>query len=128
MDAVRLIGRYIAATSGEPFSWQGSNCALWAAGGVDLVVGVDPAADIRARRWSRWEWLTEIRRSGGLMELVAPRLDAAGLSRGLGDGVGVFRADGRDMCGFFHSGRAAAKMQAGVRFYDDFETLGCWLW
>lgn len=41
------LGRYLARAAHEPFAWGESDCALFAAGAVEAMTGVDPAADWR---------------------------------------------------------------------------------
>ncbi|WP_295560634.1 hypothetical protein [uncultured Sphingomonas sp.] len=40
---------YLAALSGAVFVWGRLDCALFAAGAVEAMTGVDPAADFRGR-------------------------------------------------------------------------------
>ena len=58
------LGRYLAVEAGRPFAWGESDCVLFAAGAVEAMTGVDPAAPWRGRyRTERGAWRV-LRRAG----------------------------------------------------------------
>lgn len=58
------LASYLARVSREGFAWGRHDCALFAAGGVEAVTGVDPAAAWRGRYGSLAEGLRLIREAG----------------------------------------------------------------
>lgn len=77
----RLV-RYLAAEQAAPFSYGSHDCALLAAGAVEAVTGVDPAAEWRGTYTSLAGGLRAIRAAGyadlvdvvdSLFERVEPR-------------------------------------------------------
>lgn len=125
------LAAYLARGMGQGFDWR-EPCALWAAGAVRAVTGYDPAADLRGRALSSNDWTNMIKAGGGLLAVVAPRMAHPALrpvpAFGLCEGVAVARLDGRRLCGVVVRGRLAVLGQTGLRFADDFETLGAWTW
>ena len=72
--------QYMRGLALETFEWGVNDCALWAAGAIEAMTGVDPAADLRGR-YSDAEGATELIHSRGwatledtAAELVAPPL------------------------------------------------------
>ena len=43
------LGEYLAGHRRTPFAWGIHDCVLFAAGAVEALTGVDPAADVRGR-------------------------------------------------------------------------------
>lgn len=131
-DATALgLADFLRGSLSARFSWAEDNCALWAARAVECGAGYDPAADLRGSAFGWTEWRRMIMAAGGLLALIAPRMDRPGL-RVLAPcdpgGVAVARVDGRAICGVVLGGRLILRQDTGLRLVDDFETLGAWTW
>lgn len=123
-----MFGPYVAATAAQPFDLACANCALWVAGAVDWSIGFDPAADLRGRGFRWFDWLQEIKRAGGLVNLITPRMVHPALRPLDGDGVAVACVAGRQMCGLVMGGRLVLRGQAGLVVADEFTILKGWSW
>lgn len=121
-----MFGDFVARTLSEPFRWGQTDCALWCGAAVLAATGYDPAADLRGTYASRFECYQIVKRAGGLVNLIAPRMDRfAPLS---GDGVAVARLDGVQICGLIMGGRLVVRKVSGLYVADDFAVVRGWSW
>lgn len=65
--------RYISTVAREGFAWGLHDCALFAAGGIEAVTGVDPAAEWRGRYGDEAGGMALIRAAGFADHLAAAR-------------------------------------------------------
>lgn len=121
-----MLQEFIASTWRQPFGWADTHCAFWCADGVKFCTGVDPAADLRGRFQTQFEWRRFIMSRGGLLNAVSERM--RGFQDLVGDGVAVVRIDGRQLCAFVVDGRAQARTEQGIRVADDFTLVRGWSW
>lgn len=122
-----MFSEYIAATRSEPFRWGQNDCALWCASAVLDATGYDPAADLRGTYGTRFECLQVLKRHGGLLGLIPPRM-ARFHPIADADGVAVVRTAGRVMCALIVDGRAIAKTDCGHTVADNFLLIKGWTW
>lgn len=119
---------FVAETRDVPFAWGRNDCALWCASAVAQGTGYDPAADLRGRYSTWWGHRQIVQAAGGLLALIAPRMEGHGLFPLEGDGVAVLRVENRLICGVMLEGRAVLRMGQGLRVTDEFEILRGWSW
>jgi hypothetical protein len=68
--AERLFGEFVPACRVKPFAWGEFDCCLFACDVINLLVGVDPAAEIRGTYHDLRGALTVIAGYGGFERLV----------------------------------------------------------
>lgn len=66
----RRLAVYLAAAEAREFGWGSFDCCLFAAGCVNAVTGVDPAAGHRGKYRSAAQATRLMQRAGGLAKLV----------------------------------------------------------
>lgn len=123
-----MLSQFIEKTRSDPFEWGRNDCALWCAAAVVHETGFDPAADLRGTYASRFECRQIIMAAGGLVPLIAPRMERGGICDLDGDGVAILSLERRQMCGLILEGRAVVKMERGLRVADEFTVLRGWSW
>ncbi|WP_374797259.1 DUF6950 family protein [Paracoccus sp. p3-h83] len=64
------LAAYVARVAREGFAWGQHDCALFAAGAVEAVTGIDPAADWRGR-YSSFEGGVKLIRKAGFSDHIA---------------------------------------------------------
>lgn len=96
MDTVltQRIGAFLRDGASRPHRYGHNDCAMLAAGAVQIVTGRDPMEDLRGTYSSRWEYLRLAMLEGGLLAMARRRLDFLPAMIE-GDGVGLFRTGDR---------------------------------
>lgn len=127
------LGPWISESLQRPFDRGGNNCALWMADAVAHCTGHDPAADLRGRIASWQGWLDLLRRRGGLLAVVAERMDAAPVLRPWqagrpGDAACVLRWRGVALCGLVSGGRVLARTERGLGVLPPETIIRGWTW
>lgn len=123
------IGAYVSETAWQPAQPGRDDCALWCADLVYQATGYDPAADLRGAYSTWFECRQIVMRAGGLLNLIAPRMDHAALIALASDGVAVARVDDVAVCGIVQAGRLIVRRRGGgVVIKDRPEILRGWSW
>ncbi|WP_404807597.1 DUF6950 family protein [Loktanella gaetbuli] len=115
---------YVAATGSLPWIWGQNDCAMWAAGYVAQVTGVDPASSLRGTYSTAFACRRVQMRAGGLLTLSRSLMSQ--FPRGTGDGVAVARVNGQTIAGIIADHRLWLKARAGVTSPARFEILDRW--
>ncbi len=124
-----MLAGYVRRTAFEPFEWGKNDCALWCAGACEEISGIDPASDLRGTYSTRRECLEIVKRAGGLVPLIAPRMERTGFSAIDGNGIAVVRIHGwENICAILVDGRAIAKTARGLLICDNFSIIRGWSW
>lgn len=107
------LGAFLADARGRKFRWGIWDCCLFAAGAVEAITGIDPAAELRGKYMTKKEarLLMSDFAGGGVSEtiwriasgygckevsvLTAQRGDIVIAETSLGDALGVIGMDGR---------------------------------
>ncbi|WP_420415930.1 DUF6950 family protein [Marinovum algicola] len=112
-----MITTFLTETRAEPFAWGQTDCATWCADLVLRATGHDPAADLRGTYDSRFGYMQILKREGGLLNVVATRMDRIPGLLPLGDanGVAVAKQDGRAICGVVLDGALITRTARGYR-------------
>jgi hypothetical protein len=108
---------YLLAAASRPFDWGDCDCALFAAGWVRIVRGVDPAADLRGTYSTRNGAYLLMRAEGGLLAVIERRMAAHGFTEtqkpGAGD-VGIVTAFQAAACAIKTRSGWACKTERGI--------------
>lgn len=113
-----MLAVHLREAANVPFAFGSWDCGMNIARWVERRIGVDPAEGLRYRTALGLARL--VRRAGGLVSLIGPRLEAAGLKRvddaGSPGDVGVVRATtGDEFCAILAaSARWVAKAERGL--------------
>jgi hypothetical protein len=73
------LGEFMEVAGRTPFAWGRHDCLLHPADWCRVAAGVDPAADFRGRYKTELGARRILKREGGLLELAAGQMRAAGL-------------------------------------------------
>ena len=120
------LSEFVARTCRAPWRYGVNDCAMWPASAVHAVLGEDPAADLRGTYDSRFGCHKLLIRSGGLLNLVAPRMDALGLADLQEDGVALLRFEGQSVGAVVLEHRAIVRTATGLRLCDNPEIVRGW--
>lgn len=120
------VAGFLAETRGDETRPGVNDCALWCASCVLFCDGIDPAADLRGTYSTWFEARQLTMRAGGLLQLAAPRMDAAGLPPREGDGIAVAKAGKLTICGLVVADRLVVRLRDGLRVFDEFTELRSW--
>lgn len=76
-DWETALAEYLAGKSGAVFAWGTCDCAMFAAGAIEAMTGVDPASELRGRYKSQTGAARVLKRSGAakLAEWVSARFE-----------------------------------------------------
>lgn len=84
-----MLAIYLQKAASRPFEWGVEDCCIFGANWVEMIRGVDLAADFRGRYLTAMGAERFIRSAGGLLALIAAQCEAHGLmptpSPALGD-------------------------------------------
>lgn len=75
----QLLNQTIEASRSVPFSWESQNCCFWPANVVEVLTGVDFAADFRKKASSAAAVRRLLKQHGGVANLAAEVLPRYGL-------------------------------------------------
>lgn len=96
-DWAARLSSYLAACGSQPFAWGVMDCTLFAAGAVEAMTGVDPAARHRGQYKTAKGALSRLRRAGceTPADLAALHLPEVPVHHaGIGDVVAITTDDG----------------------------------
>lgn len=128
MDEVVSLQAFVAATAFRPILWGQDDCALWCASAVQDGTGFDPAADLRGSYDSWMACRRLVMGAGGLLNLIAPRMQHESLQPLRRNGVAVVSSRGRQLCAVILDGHAIMRRNPGVCISDDFKLIRGWSW